>query len=483
MRWILPGGLGLAVVLLIVRFFFKSSRIRLTLAVVPGLIFAGLALFVAAMVHPRLFPPLVPYESVGTYKTTDTEGAPWDVDVSCKYLSNSIPPGVLPRVKLVARSAKGQAEFIHDTGWRFEVSGARPVPGGIEVFTGHAGLRFELKGGDWSVSRRRILRSTSLWEDRLQGQFKVGILRNTLLELVRTHRTEDLPDLRVWVEGDWMTQHSLDREAAIYAMYSADGKAERVELRPRMRGTIEELREDINPDLFPLVALIQGAPELLEADPVGLIRAVNGLRAAGRDRATAALREYHRIFDPNGRKQRYIDDRKFDLHDDRLFCILRLLFVPKVEGEAIPLVDMPWVRKPPTGETGCPLYPVILEQDFPFMIWTRQLGGGSPQDPMIHLHWCLENARLRDADLEPKGSPIKSMDAVSSSKLWERLFPDGDHEQIYFLRSQVIAALQSVLPYPEGKRRDEHWYQWLEEVTKLDPRWDPARKQFVRGKP
>ena len=66
MSWILPGGLGLAVVLLIVRFFFKSSRIRLTLAVVPVPIFAGLALLFAAMVHPRLFPHLVPYESPGT---------------------------------------------------------------------------------------------------------------------------------------------------------------------------------------------------------------------------------------------------------------------------------------------------------------------------------------------------------------------------------------------------------------------------------
>jgi hypothetical protein len=53
---------------------------------------------------------------------------------------------------------------------------------------------------------------------------------------------------------------------------------------------------------------------------------------------------------------------------------------------------------------------------------------------------------------------------------------------MFFLRSQVIAALDPLVPYPESKRRDEHWYQWVEDVTKLQPRWDPAGQRFVRGK-
>jgi len=213
----------MAVVLLIARFFVKSATVRLSLIVIPGVIFAGLGLFVLAAIHPGPFAPILPYQTLGTYPTTDTEGGAWVVEVSYKYLSNMIPPGMLPRIRLIAKSSKGTASFTHDTHWRFGVSDARPVAGGIEVFTGEHGVRFELKGGDWRVSNRQIARGTSLWEDQLRGKFKVGMTRDEVLELVRAHRREELPDLQVRFEGDLMTQHSLDREAAFYVDYSANG--------------------------------------------------------------------------------------------------------------------------------------------------------------------------------------------------------------------------------------------------------------------
>lgn len=481
-RIVFYGGLGLAVLLLLIRSFCTSRVTRALFLALPMLLLCGVGLMFMAGAYSGPFAFALPYESVGQWKTVDAEGTPWDVEVSVKYLSNMIPPGMLPRVRLVARSLKGRATMTYDTGWRFGVGDARPVPGGIEVFSGDGGVRFRLENGEWKVDRKRVSRSTSLWEDRLEGVFKVGMTREAILQLVRIHRAEELPDLKVWFEGDRVTQHSMDREAALYVKYSSAGVAEMVVLRPRMRGTIDELRGEIDGKLFPLVALIQGSPELLGADPVGLIRAVNGLRAAGPERAAGALREYYRLTDPNAPKKTWFNDRKFELEPDRLFCIIRLLYEPPEAETPMPLIDEPWVRKPPPAESGCPLYPIIVERGFPWVIWTRQLGGGSPQNPMVHLDWCLRNARLRASDLEPEGSPLESMKRLLASDLWSRLFSQGDDEQRTFVHSQIIAALKSVSTFPEeGRDSDASWRQWVDDVAKLNPQWDVTSQSFLPG--
>ncbi len=482
------GALGAAVLFLVVRLFCKGRMLRLVLVIPPAIILGGLVLVFVAASNPGPFSFVLPYEHLGTWKTTDSEGNECEVNVFSKYLSNTIPPGVLPRVKLVASCLRGRAVTTLDTGWRFGVGTVRPVPGGMEIFHSYPhgqGIRFQLKGNQWSIAKTGISEATSLWEDKLEGKLKVGMAKGTILDLVRGPRSEDLPDLEVDLPEGRFTQHSLDRQAAVYAKYSASGVAEAIQILRRTMGTLDELKDQIGEDLFPLVRLIHGAPPLGGADPVGLIRAVNGLRKAGQERAVAALRSYHRLTDINQPGTRFFEREKFDLEDERLFAIIRLLFLPKDGAGAMPLIDMPWIRKPPPGEQEWPLFPVTVEKGLPLMISPRQLGGGSPQNPMLHLDFCIRNAKLRESPLDPQGSPLEAAENLLASDRWRKLFQEKElGEQTSFIRLQVIEALEPVLSAPEcASRTEERWKQWVEDVSKLNPRWDAERQCFVRGGP
>ena len=117
---------------------------RVTLGVSVVCLGWVIAMFLGGM-FPGAMPFLVPYQHLGTYQTTDTEGRPATVDVYSKHRSNMIPPGVRPRIRLKCRTAQGSDSLTVDRGWRFGVGPIRPVDGGIEIFSSY-GLGYG--GGD-----------------------------------------------------------------------------------------------------------------------------------------------------------------------------------------------------------------------------------------------------------------------------------------------------------------------------------------------
>ena len=157
------GALIVPALLLITRLLCKRKRIRLILAGVSALILSGVALIVVACSFPGPLSWVLPYENVGSWKVTDLSGNACVVEVSVKYLSNTIPPGVKPRLKLEARwNTLGSDTLTFDTGWRFGLADIRPVDGGIDVFTG---LGCNRNGLHMQVERERRFLSLRAWHE------------------------------------------------------------------------------------------------------------------------------------------------------------------------------------------------------------------------------------------------------------------------------------------------------------------------------
>src|SRR5262245_44009115 len=91
---------------------------RRILQIAPGLIGVALLLSGVMLEYPFVL-GLFPYESVGAWKTTDVDGNECVVEILSKNLSNTIPPGELPRIKLTCSSGSSSFSLVHDTKWRF----------------------------------------------------------------------------------------------------------------------------------------------------------------------------------------------------------------------------------------------------------------------------------------------------------------------------------------------------------------------------
>jgi hypothetical protein len=137
--------------------FSQATKARRLLAISSVVVLAGSLLTVCGIVYLAKHPPskdpsVIPYENLGSFKTTDLNGNPCQVIVEVKYLGDIIPPGMLPRLKLVAVVKEDSDTKIYDTHWRFGPADVRPVNGGIEVLSQkiqEKGLRFLIRNGHW----------------------------------------------------------------------------------------------------------------------------------------------------------------------------------------------------------------------------------------------------------------------------------------------------------------------------------------------
>jgi len=155
--WAVLIGILLCSTLLIIRMFSQGPRVRRLLAIASIAVLVGSVLTVCGIVYlathcPSKDPNQIPYENLGSFKTTDLDGNPCQVNVEVKYLGYMIPPGVLPRLKLLAVSKEGTDTTIYDTHWRFGAACVRPANGGMDVLsqrTPEKGLRFLIRSGHW----------------------------------------------------------------------------------------------------------------------------------------------------------------------------------------------------------------------------------------------------------------------------------------------------------------------------------------------
>jgi len=254
---------------------------------------------------------------------------------------------------------------------------------------------------------------------------------------------------------------------------------------------LSNLRNEIGNGLFPYVKLIHEAPGIdgFNFNPVALICAVNGLWPAGPDRALAAARAYNALStaDPNRGQQ-------YGLDEQRIFLVLRLLFVRKDGDPVMPPLQIGAPDVPvPQDRAAWPLFPLAVAAQIPFLVAGGYMLGGMAQNPADHIDYCAQNCRLRDAPLAPEASPVGAVESLLATWPWANLAPDADARQRLtgMLHQQAIRALAPLYTLPDqemaalypGMGQDfmAVWARQVAKVRPLSPRWNSQTQQFEAG--
>jgi hypothetical protein len=251
---------------------------------------------------------------------------------------------------------------------------------------------------------------------------------------------------------------------------------------------LSELRSEIGNGLYIYVLLAHKAPSIngFGFHPLALIRAVNGLWPLGKEPALAVLRTYFALATANPHRR----DR-YDLDEERIFLILRLLFVRyDREPQMPPLhIGAPDVGDPKKDDTW-PLFPLAVVRQIPFLLVGGYAVGGLPESPLDHVEYCLRYCLLREQPLSPETCPVAAVESLLTSSQWRQLAPEEKALQRLreMLRQQAIRALAPLdnvarrnvdALYPNQTVDPEaKWQTYVSEVAKVPHRWNPRSQQF-----
>lgn len=272
------------------------------------------------------------------------------------------------------------------------------------------------------------------------------------------------------------------------------------------RGAGSPLPQSVAMLSIPGPALLSPELELVNAvssptdrhfDPWALVRAVNGLRALGKERALALLHEYLDLVAEHPRWDEWRrDPRNLDTGDPAsVFLIVLLLFQPRDEDGSHPLFSSGMVAREPAGFPG-DLYPLVLVDDIPFLVPERLHGrSGHDSDPRDHLAWASADGVLRERPLRPSSDPVGAFEKLMSM----RGLPDdrGLCAQLCrLLEPTVDTPLQPVarhvgafldagggVGFPGRWGPVENvagsWAEFIDRVRALDLTWDEAQLRYV----
>lgn len=325
------------------------------------------------------------------------------------------------------------------------------------------------------------------WRDRVQGVFACHSLNDldAFLDRIRPlparrPRNAGGGSFRV---GDQPTVYDdlfpLDETFDLYVIWNEEHPEQGIK-SVEVVG-FPNLRTRITPEHFDALQALNRSPSALNSpsfDPVQLVRAANAVQALG-SQALPALKEYGAL----AKSMPYPEARKYGLDVNRLFPVLQLH-----SSQPSPFrLGAGGVRNP--GAAAWPLFPVILEQDLPFMVVTDYILGGKPEDPVGRLG---PGFLLKATPLAPARNPVEAVEALTSSSRWEALVKENPGREAVeskrLVRRQALAALAPVYRAPEEYTRrsccedpaEAEWRQVVEEVRALGIRWDPERQDFIR---
>ena len=299
----------------------------------------------------------------------------------------------------------------------------------------------------------------------------------------------------------------LDDDKQLHVIYESQGDkslpipddAKVVSFEIISRTDLTGLRKEIGEDLFPYVNLVHQSPKVngQEFNPVSLIKAVNGLRVLGKERALEVLRCYYKLAGYSGMADTDFEKRQtYDLDERRLFLILRILFVRKDGNPKMPELGlgMPsfW---PKEDDTNWPLFPLTLENDIPFMLINGYTLAGVPESPLSHIEYCEKYCTIREKPLQPADNPLVVVESLinSSERLKSLVFYEKRKNFFHFstfdkyiLRRQALRATKSAYPIKDKNLMfylvyDNQWYQHLEEFNKLKVYWDSESNDYKIG--
>lgn len=247
--------------------------------------------------------------------------------------------------------------------------------------------------------------------------------------------------------------------------------------------------------LRPLILAIHSAPfpAGFVFDPLSLIRFVNLLQAAGRERAIESLMKYDELvrlknIAPDGDPQ----DR------DRLFLIARCLFSDRDRSDdsrsflklGVSTLDAPHDPR------AWPDYPLAVVNDIPFMLVPDYSVVGAPPDPEKYLNHCRERCVFRRTSFAPQGSPLVAVDQLVASPQWKSFMSQSPNNRecarqtVFALRAQALRSVASVYPeWHADQVRSEKawrhelgakWENYVSAVQALGITWDSREQRFRR---
>jgi hypothetical protein len=241
--------------------------------------------------------------------------------------------------------------------------------------------------------------------------------------------------------------------------------------------------------LSPTMQAINGSPSVMEADfnPVMLIRAVNRLRALGKEKALAELREFHSI--ARGSRNVLHDPTNIDTSDGEcIFLIVRLLFEPADPKDKMPLMGIGAFQPSPKeiDKARWPLFPLALHDDVPFLLGQVYLfASGCPESPLAHVEWAEKHGKLRAKPLRPPDDPIKAADSLMATPEAKRLFKDNDRGDVRRQAWRMIQHLtdRSIDDWNFLPRRkydaDADWADYKRTAAKIKYHWDDKSQAYV----
>ncbi len=257
--------------------------------------------------------------------------------------------------------------------------------------------------------------------------------------------------------------------------------------------SFQDLREAIPADLFPFVELVHRSPSLHGRDfnPVNLIRAVNGLHDAGQERASRSLQKYLELSASTAVNQ----DRNFahDLDEERVLLIARLLFTRRGNGRAVPdmtymMVGTAQMPRETAASKLWPLWPLIVENDIPFMPSPGYVGSGPAVEEDLNDY--MREGDFRASALAPTALPLSAVDKITESARWLAVFelqPARDQDITRgLLRAQALRGMGGLLDarvlaaaLKDGS--NEAWERCFTQSDLAGARWNPLSQRFAKA--
>jgi hypothetical protein len=263
---------------------------------------------------------------------------------------------------------------------------------------------------------------------------------------------------------------------------------------------IEGLKAEVPPSTFDSIRLIHHSPspEPQSFDPVALITVVNHLRSLEAAEATRRLKIYHDLAATTDPYFRW----RYDLDEQRLFLIIRLLFVRRDGDARMPQMYIGSTAPSVPGDgTDWPLFPLAVRGDIPFFIADGYMLGGQPESPLRHLEYSGLYCTIRDKPLTPTQSPIEAIEELYGTKEWQALFVNwssqpetypADCRHKYLLRCQAMRCFPVEMalpvdlpsrfnPFGSGAAAAERaWTEYKKELPLLRVKWEVTTQTFVQ---
>jgi hypothetical protein len=269
-----------------------------------------------------------------------------------------------------------------------------------------------------------------------------------------------------------------------------------------------DLRNRCSPEEYDTLLLIRGSPMYTHEgfDGLTLMRAANAILKLGKEKGARVLESY---LDLCGGIPDSIDDvkyrlslkyqfsTKYQLSPARLLPILQLLgeHPDGMRGrnyEGPDLLEVPEVLKEVLKRSEgmfWPLFPLTLEDDFPFSVVRMAGGTSSPVEEALS-RFKDDRIRIRSRLYSPNQNPVKAADQLIASERWKDLqvSPSQNLQAKAYVRRQAIRALRPlltlspdvVLEEPSSGLSEIQWTEIVEQTRQRGIRWDVARQEFIR---